>query len=782
MTIETLNHLQGLTATEAGERMLKYGRNYIAEKRPNQLIVFLSKFWAPVPWMLELTVILQLVIGKFNEAIIITALLLFNSFLSFFQEERANKTLALLKKQLAINTRVLRDNKWQVLPAEELVPGDIVHLRMGDISPADIRIISGEVLVDQSALTGESLPIESTPGITVYSGALIKRGETTGEVVAIGKNTYFGKTVDLIQTAIPQSHIKNTIFTIVKYLVAADGALAAAVLIYAVWVNLPLVDIIPFVLILLVASIPAALPATFTLATALGARQLAKKGVLITHLSAIEEAAIMDVICLDKTGTITRNQLEVADLHPYAPYTQEDLLKFALCASDEATQDPIDMAIFLAAESTGLAFESPANLKFTPFDPDKKCTEALFPQDNKIIQVIKGAPETIAGMLAKSGTILNDTSRLAQKGYRILAVAIKTTNGEINPEFQPVGLIALYDPPRQDSKALINNLKELGLRVQMVTGDGLATAQAIASQVGIGDYACSKNLLEHENDDSIFKCDVYAGVFPQDKFILVKGLQHLGHATGMTGDGINDAPALKQAEVGVAVSNATDVAKSAASIALTKPGLSGIIAAVETSRAIHKRMLTYILNKIIKSFEIAIFLSLGVIFTKTLIITPLLIVLLLFANDFATMSIASDNVPFSPKPEKWRIKSLVLSGGILSLLMLILSFAVFIFGSRVLHLPLAELQTLTFLILVFTGQGNVYLIRERKHLWHSCPGHWLIWSSILDIIAVSALAIFGILMTAVSPSLVLALVLIVAVYVVIIDFIKVPIFKRFGII
>ena len=344
------------------------------------------------------------------------------------------------------------------------------------------------------------------------------------------------------------------------------------------------------------------------------------------------------------------------------------------------------------------------------------------------------------------------------------------------------GLLAFYDPPRDDSPALIKSLKDLGLRVQMVTGDSLVTAQAIAKQVGIGNNVCHQEILSQKPNTEIFDCDVFAGVFPQDKFTLVQTLQQLGHATGMTGDGVNDAPALKQAEVGIAVTNAVDVAKSAASIVLTQPGLSGIIAAVKTSRQIHKRMLTYILNKIIKSFEIVIFLSLGVMLTKTLIITPLLMVLLLFTNDFVTMSIATDNVPFSPKPEKWRIAKLMLGAGILAILMLIFSFTLYFFGRNFLHLPLGQLQTLTFLLLVFTGQGNVYLVRERNHLWHSLPSKWLIISSLLDILIVIILATFGILMTAVSPLLIAALLLIVVCYLLIVDFIKVPVFAHLGIV
>lgn len=785
LPITITNKTIGLTDTEAEQRLLKFGHNYVVENRSHRLMFLLNKFWAPIPWMLEAAIILQLIIGKIEEATIIMVLLIFNSLLSFFQEDRANKTLALLKKHLAINAKTLRNGKWQSISIENLVPDDIIHLRMGDISPADMHVISGNALLDQSALTGEALPLEGFTGSTVYSGTLIKRGEITGKITATGTNTYFGKTFELVQAAKTQSHIKNIIFTIIKYLIAVGGVLAGTILVYALLIKLPLIEIIPYILILLVASVPVALPATFTLATALGARLLAKQGVLTTRLSAIEEAAVMDVLCLDKTGTITSNKLKLADLYSYSPYSNKDLLNFASLASDEATQDPIDLAIFSATRSKeiGITTAPPTNLRFIPFSSANKRTEAIFTQNEKTFHVLKGSPEIIANIIAKPNELLKNTSQLAMKGYRVLAVAVCVTNNNENSnEFIPAGLLAFYDPPRNDSAALIKNLKDLGLRIQMVTGDGLVTAKAIAEQVGMDNHVCHKTMLNQKTNAKIFDCDIFAEIFPEDKFTLVQTLQQTGHTAGMTGDGVNDAPALKQAEVGIAVANAVDVAKSAASIVLTQPGLNGIIAAVKTSRQIHKRMLTYILNKIVKSFEIIIFLSLGVMLTNTLIITPLLMVLLLFTNDFVTMSIATDNVPFSPKPEKWRISNLVLGAGILAFLMLLLSFALFFLGRNFLHLPLGQLQTLTFLLLVFTGQGNIYLVRERSYLWNSMPGKWLMISSLLDILLVSILAATGILMAAVSPLLIAALLIIVIGYLFIIDLLKVPMFSYLGIV
>ncbi|MDR3491399.1 MAG: plasma-membrane proton-efflux P-type ATPase [Gammaproteobacteria bacterium] len=773
-----IKNILGLSNEEAHKRFLQYGLNEIKEQNQNQFLLLLNKFWSPVPWMLEVTIILQLFIGKFDEAIIIAALLVFNSLLSYFQEERANKALILLKQHLSIQARVLRHSQWQLIPIQELVPGDVVHLRMGDISPADIRILEGKILIDQSILTGESLPIESDIGTIAYSGAIINRGEATGEVIATGKNTYFGKTVELVQVAKSSSHIKNIIFTIVKYLVITDIFFVACVIVYALLTKLPFTEVLPYILILLVASIPVALPATFTLATAMGAMLLARRGVLVTHLTAIEEAATMDILCLDKTGTITQNQLKLAALKPFSSYTEDSLLFLAAIASDESTQDPIDKAILFAAQSRNLLTTMPERIKFIPFDPTYKRTEAVFNQKGKEIRVLKGAPDIIINLIPNTPNISEEIYKMAHMGHRILAVAVESEQRGI---LEFAGLIALYDPPRADSKSLIKSLKEFGLKICMVTGDGIVTAKAIANMVGMGKKVCSASIIQNEMKSDGLDCDVFAGMFPENKFQLVQILQKGNHIVGMTGDGVNDAPALKQAEVGIAVSNATDVAKAAASIVLTESGLNGLQFAIETSRRIYQRMLTYTLNKIIKSLEIIVFLSLGVMLTGNFIITPLLIVLLLFANDFMTMSIATDNVTYSHKPEHWHISNLMMIGAIIAALILLLSFSVFFYGKYVLHLTLPQLQTLIFVMLVFTGQGNIYLIRERKHFWNSLPGKWLILSSLLDISIVSTLAIRGILMTPLQPLLIVKLLAIVIVYLVAIDFLKIRIFSHFNV-
>jgi H+-transporting ATPase len=770
---QPLQELAGLTSEEAQRRLDQYGLNALPQAKQHRLIAFLGKFWAPVPWMLEATIVLELVLRKRFEALVISLLLVFNAGLSFFQESRTRNALALLRKRLIVQARVKRDRAWLTLPAEQLVPGDFVHIRMGDLVPADIRVTAGQILLDESALTGESLPIDCQSGACAHAGAVVKRGEASGEVVATGSRTSYGKTAELVRTAVTVSHLQSVIFSIVRYMVALDAVLVSVLLIYALAVHMSFADMLPFALILLVASVPVALPATFTLATALGAQELAARGVLATNLSAIEEAAAMDVLCSDKTGTITENRLTVGALQSYLPFTEQNLLYYAALASDAATQDPIDLAILSKAAQMP-AYSHPERIRLIPFDPATKLAEAIFIEKARTIHAIKGAPQAVAARVLDGSNVEPDVQRLAAQGARVLAVAVGDRE-----TMRIAGLLALEDPPRPDSKALIDKLKALGIRVLMVTGDGLATAQAIAARVGISGAVCSGPAMHNELARKL-ECNIFAGVYPEDKFQLVRALQQSGHVIGMTGDGVNDAPALKQAEVGIAVANGTDVAKAAASLVLTSPGLGDIVASVETSRRIYQRMLTYTLNKVIKTVEIGFFLSLGVLWTRQFIITPSLIVLLLFTNDFVTMSIATDHVSFSSTPDRWRIGRLMKVGLALGTMLLMLSMGLFAYGLNLLRLPLAELQTLVFITLVFTGQGAIYLIRERHHFWHSAPSRWVILCSVADLAVVSFLAIRGFLMAPLPAAIVGLIALACVAYLIALDFLKVPLLRRFN--
>jgi len=700
---------QGLTREEAETRLRQYGPNAVREAKPHLFLAIAKKFWAPVPWMLEVTIILELFLGKRPEAIIIGFLLVFNAGLGFVQENRAQNALTLLRQRLPVKARVLRDGQWHLIPAENLVPGDFIHVRMGDVMPADVRLANGHIQVDQSTLTGESLPLEAGSGRATFAGSVVARGEASGEVTATGAGTYFGKTAELVRTATTVSHLQAIIFTIVKYLVMLDGALALILILYSRLAHLPM----------------------------------------------------------------TQNRLAVAALQPYSPYGENDLLRFAMLASDAASQDPIDLAILAAADTHHVDLAGWQTLELIPFEPATKLSEAILSKSSQRSRAIKGAPEAVANRVKRVPNYSPDMERLAAQGYRVLAVAAGPED-----DLSFVGLLALEDPPRNDSKTLIQSLHNLGVRVIMITGDGLATARAVAIRVGIGGRAVEPKALEKEAAAEVLQSDVFAGVYPEDKFHIVQALQRAGTVTGMTGDGVNDAPALKQAEVGIAVANATDVAKASASLVLTNPGLTDIVAAVKTSRRIYQRMLTYTLNKIIKTIEIVLLLSVGVMLTGSFVITPLLIVVLLFTNDFVTMSIATDTVSYSQQPDRWHIRPLILIGLTLGSLVLIFSFGILLAGRDWLQLPLPQLQTLVFITLVFTGQGMVYLVRQRGHFWNSRPSKWLLLSSVADIAVVSVLATRGILMQAIGPLLVFTILIACVCYLAVADFVKVTFLRR----
>ena len=764
----------GLSEAEARHRLARYGPNEIPERQGRPLLTLLGKFWGPIPWMLEATILLQTLLGKGIEAAIIAALLCFNAGISFVEEGRAGRALELLRHRLTATARVLRDGVWRSTTAAGLVPGDVVHLRMGDLSPADVRIIEGNLLLDQSALTGESVAVEAGAGAVAYAASVIRRGEATGEVAATGQRTYFGKTAELVRTARSTSHLAVTIFRIVRVLIAVDVVLVAVLLIYAAQANMQLRDVLPFALILLVASVPVALPATFTLATALGAAELARSGVLLTKLSAIEEAAGMDVLCTDKTGTLTENRLTLAALQRFDAASDDELLRLAAFASDPASQDPIDLAILDAANARGLLVDPPRRIAFVPFDPATRYSLGHYRQPDGELWVAKGAPRAVCVLTDTACDTTEAIDRLTVSGARVLAIA----HGGSRTNLHLGGLVALEDPPRADSAALVKGLQDLGVRVVMVTGDNAETASVIAGRVGIGGPVAPAGELDRTEDRRMLDYGVYARVFPEHKIRLVRLLQKAGHEVGMTGDGVNDAPALKQADVGIAVSGATDVARAAAGAVLTTPGLVDVLTAVRTSRRIYQRMLTYTINKIMKTLEIAVFLTVGVIATHAFVITPRLIVLLLFTNDFVTMSIATDQVGFSQRPDRWNVRTLITIGGLLAACVLILSFSVFFVGRDVLGLPLPVLQTLVFVMLVATGQGNVYLVRERGPFWRSRPSHWLIVSSVADLVVVIAMAVFGILMAPISLALIFPLLAIVAVYLLMLDRLKVRVFRR----
>jgi H+-transporting ATPase len=766
--------LDGLTSAEVEQRLREYGRNQLPEQRTSPVLIFARKFWGPIPWMLEITMALQLALGKTTDALIIAVMLLVNAVISFIYERSAQSSLALLRQRLTLETRVLRDGKWQKIPSQDLVPGDIIRLRVGDIVPADVRLIDGVLGVDQSSLTGESELADVERGGTAYAASIIRRGEGIAEVAATGPRTSFSQTARLVQTAKTLQHGEAFIQKVVGALMALTGVLVVVVVLYGLAVHLPTFDVLLFTLALLIAAIPVSLPVTFTLATAVGSRDLAKHGVLVTRLPAIKEAAGMDVLCSDKTGTITLNELTVVSSVTYGETTEADLLCLAALASDDATHDPIDVAIVEAARAADACCDPSNRLEFTPFDPATKRTEALVNWQGETLRVVKGLPHIVRALTSGEVAIKGDVERLASQGWRCIAIAA----GPVGSALGLIGLLALQDPPREDSATVVTRLQELGVRVMMITGDGLATAASIAQQVGITGPACPGDLLRSGESGHATAFGVYAGVYPEDKYTLVKALQKAGHVVGMTGDGINDAPAIRQAEIGVAMANATDITKSAAGLVLTAPGLRDMLAAVEVGRRIFQRMSTYTLNKIVKTFHLGLFLSLGLLLTGTLVANPTHILLLVLANDLVSMSLTTDNVRASRKPNRWKVAPLVTAGLILALAWVAYAFFVLIVGRSGLRFDLSRLQTLMFVMLVCAAQANVYLIRERGHFWRSRPSKWMLIATTFDLLLVALLAIKGVFMVAIDPALVLSLAAFTVGFMVALDFGKVALFRR----
>ena len=762
----------GLTSKEAGERLQHFGPNAVAEVPLRISSMLLKKFWGVIPWMLEAAIVLDIILGRFSEAAIIMALLLFQALLGFNQESRSRAALALLKKRLSVTARVKRDGKWQTVAAAGLVPDDIVHLRVGDIVPADISLTDGGVSVDQSQLTGESLPIDGRSGSTVYSGSLLRQGEATGIVVATGTATYFGKTAQLVQLARSPRRLQLLIMEIAKYLLVLDIALILILVIVAVVQGTSLSSMVPFALMLLVVSVPVMLPPMFTMSSAMGASKLAQKGVLTTRLSAIEDAATMDVFCTDKTGTITQNRLSVVQVESFSEVSVDEVLRLAALASAESTQDPIDIAVIEAAKKQGLLKNASQRVSFLPFDPMTKRAEVDISENGRTMRVIKGAPSILAEL---THTLWSDVSdvvgRLSGEGERVIAVA-----SGFSSTLKLEGFIALADPPREDSAQFINELANQGVRVILVTGDGEMTARSIAAKVGItGDIAAPGTIQEGLDPETAIRFGVFTNIFPHEKKILVQVLQKGGHVVGMAGDGVNDAPALAQADIGIATANATDVAKAAASLVLTGPGLAEIITAVKVSRSIYQRMQTWVLAMIIRKASIPPFLALSLLLFGAFALNPLLIVLFMLFGDIATFALSTDNVTPSSKPNRWIIRSLVTMGSGIAILFFLLDYFVFWLGNNALNLGLGETQTLVFVWLVFAGaQAILYVSRTTvRPFWsRPFPSRTLLLVSIFDIALAALMANQGWLMSPLPLSLISGMVALAVMFLVGADLFK----------
>jgi H+-transporting ATPase len=752
-----VNPVTGLTLAEVDARRKANGYNEVAEIKERPVLKFLQKFWGISAWMLELIMILSAVLGKYSDLVVVTALLVINAVLSFMQERRAAGVVEALRRRLQVSTRVRRDSSWQVVPARELVPGDIVRVRPGDIIPADVKLLTGALAVDLSALTGESKDVDKASGAVLSAGSVVRRGEGNGVVMVTGGKTFFGRTTELVQQARPKLHIEAVIVKVVRWLFVIVGALLGLVVILSLIRGAPLLEIVPLMLVLLMSAVPVALPVMFTISMAVGSKELAKRGVLVTRLSAAEDAATMDVLCVDKTGTITLNQLAVTGVIPLERATEADVLFAAALASQEANQDPIDLA-FLAAAKERRIFDSLPRvtpISFTPFDAKTRRTEAVVEQNGLQLRVMKGAVRTIAetcGQQPPEIAVLEArVSESAANGYRMLAVARGPKEGA--PIL--IGLVSLYDPPRPDAKQLIAALRDHGVVVKMLTGDALAVASEIASGVGLpnirrmADLKAASEKAGNEKADLFAGADGFAEVFPEDKYIVVKHLQAAGHVTGMTGDGVNDAPALRQAEVGIAVSTATDVAKGAASVVLTDLGLTNIVALVEQGRTIYQRILTWVINKISRTILKAAFVAIAYVVTGKFVVSAFTMLLLTFMTDFAKIALATDRVQPSNKPETWNIGGFITVSVVLGLAMvaeslLFLYLCWFIFGlAPADDIKDKPLHTFSFLILLYFAVFSVVSARERRWFWATMPSKSLMAALTADALAGTVLALVG---------------------------------------
>ena len=743
----------GLETQEVQRRLAKYGYNEVPEKKVSFFVRLGKRFWGIVPWMLEATAIVTLILGKYVHSLVIVALLLFNAGMSLWREKRARAAMAALKQRLRIQSRVKRDGKWSVIPARELVPGDLVRVRIGDLLPADIKIVDGSFGLDQSVLTGESGIVEKSVGEIAYSGSAVKRGEATGTLDATGTKTYFGRTVSLLELAKPKLHMEEVTVKVARRLAMLVLASLLIVFVYALLTGFEIAVLLPLAGVLLVASVPIAMPTMFTLNMALGSAVLAKQGVLVTRLSASEDAATMDVLCADKTGTITLNKLFVEEEVPLNGFSESDVLLYGVLASKEANQDPIDIAFLTAAAEAHLQLDAYSQREFVAFDPKTRMTEATIDKAGEIFFVGKGSFDTIcvACNLSEENAkaLLKLAEALFTKGLRVIAVAKGADQGRL--EF--VGLAGIADRIREDSRVILDQIRELGVGVKMLTGDSLPVAKNIAQQVGLGSKVTTMSKIQEDEtqakplDSTIEESNVIAQIYPEDKFTIVKTLQRVGHVVGMTGDGVNDAPALGQAEVGIAVKNATDIAKDSASAVLTVEGLGGIIAMIKTSRTIYQRIYSWALMMVARKLHIVGFIVVMLFLTHSFMLSITGTVLLLFLGDFVSMSISTDNVQPSLKPDTFDVSRLFGVSGSLGVLMTIESAVFAVAGLSYFGLigNVEKIYTFGFAYLNLAGVFTLMIVRERNHFWKSRPSKILTITVFAEILFVMAISILGVL-------------------------------------
>lgn len=745
----------GLSEFEAQKRMKEYGPNEIEEKKTNVFLKFLGYFWGPIPWMIEIAVILSAAAMHWPDFFIILVLLFANATVGFWEENQAGNAIAALKAKLAINARVKRDGKWINPPARELLPGDVIRMRLGDIVPADARLLQGDAVeVDQSALTGESLPASRKPGDAVFSGSIIRSGEIDALVYATGTKTYFGKTARLVEEAHTVSHFQKAVLKIGDYLIVLAIALVAIIIAVAIYRGDPILSTLQFALVLTVAAIPVAMPTVLSVTMAVGARHLAKKKAIVSKLVAIEELAGVDELCADKTGTLTENKLSLGDPFSVNNIPVDHIVLNGALASRIENNDTIDLAVLNGLKDKD-ALKSFEVVQFQPFDPVHKRTEATVKaRDGKTFKVSKGAPQVILALSTNIDEVKiavdNAVNEFAERGFRALGVA--STEGNGTWQFQ--GVLPLFDPPRKDAKDTIATAAKMGVRIKMVTGDALAIAKETAKKLDMGtnileasSLGDSKKKEADTTSESIENADGFAQVFPEHKFHIVDVLQKRGHIVGMTGDGVNDAPALKKADCGIAVSGATDAARAAASIVLLEPGLSVIIDAIKESRRIFQRMTSYAIYRIAETLRVLFFMTLAIILFNFYPVTAIMIVMIALLNDGAILSIAYDNVNYKDKPEAWNMKMVLGISTVLGIIGVVSAFGLFYLCERVFHLDRSHIQTMMYLKLSVAGHLTIFLTRTRGPFWSLRPAK-ILWIAVLGTqIIATLIAVYGLFMT-----------------------------------
>ncbi len=777
----------GLGTSEAKSRLEKYGYNEIPEKKVNPIIKFLSYFWGPIPWMIEIAALLSALIQHWTDFIIIMILLILNGVVGFWEEHKAENVIEFLKKKMALRARVLRSGKWSIIEARELVPGDVVRIRMGDIVPADLKLVEGDyVVVDESALTGESLPVTKKKGDVVYSGSLIKKGEMTGVVIATGLNTYFGKTVQLVESAKTVSSFQKMVIKIGDYLIFLALILVGLIFFVSIYRHESILDTLRFSLVLTVAAIPAAMPAVLSITMAIGALNLAKKQAIVTKLVSIEELAGVDVLCSDKTGTLTKNKLTVGKPIVFGEFKEEDAILYGALASREEDKDAIDLAILgvLTRYKLEEKVKKYRQVKFRPFDPVIKRTEAVIEAENgETFKVAKGAPHIILDLCKANDELrtkaLKLVDNMAAEGFRALGVAVAKDD-----TWKFVGILPLFDPPRDDAPYAVKTIKSLGVKIKMITGDHVAIARHIASMLGIGKNIVSMSELLKKKSASeieryVEEADGFAEVFPEHKYTIVDTLQKRGHLVAMTGDGVNDAPALKKANCGIAVAGATDAARAAASVVLLQPGLSVIADAIKEARKIFQRMESYVIYRITETIRVLFFIVFSILVFNFYPINALMIVLLALFNDAPILAIAYDNVVTPNEPSRWNTHKVLFVSSLLGVVGVISSFTLFYIAEEVLHLTAAQMQSFIFLKLAVAGHLTIFVTRARGHLWEKpYPGKLLFWAAVITKVLATFIVVYGILVAPIGWSLA-ALVWVYAVlWMFIIDEIKVAALKH----